>query len=124
MSIAEMELGNNRAVVAPRVTCGNEEGRLVDRVESMLRRGMRGTFNLCGPAGSGKTTALRELARAFADRVELRVVDERASTQTNWPSRELVIFASTQPSLCNGGMRLSPSDPDDLIEDIAARLRG
>jgi len=38
MSIAEMELGNSRAVVAPRVTCGHEEGRLVDRVESMLRR--------------------------------------------------------------------------------------
>ena len=48
MSIAEMELDNNRAVVAPRVKFGEhvEEARLVDRVEMMLRRGKSGEYNL------------------------------------------------------------------------------
>jgi uncharacterized protein YjbI with pentapeptide repeats len=124
MSIAEMELDNGRAVVAPRVRSGNEEGRLIDRVEAMLRKGMRGTFNLCGPAGSGKTTALRELTRVFSDRRELRVIDERHAVQTTWPTEQLVIFASTQPSLGRGRMELACWGRDEWIEYMLARWRG
>src|SRR5580765_365301 len=122
MSIAEMELGNNRAVVAPRVMCAGEEGRLVDRVEIMLRKGIRGTFRLYGPGGCGKTTALRELARAFADYEELKVVDEDSRTETEWPARQLVIFAAQEP-IGKYGMELVPWGRDEWIEYTLGRWR-
>src|SRR5712675_373763 len=93
MSIAEMELGHSRAVVAPRVRCGSEEGRLVDRVEVALRRGICAEYNLCGPRGCGKTTAIGELARVFANDDRLKLVDDCLTIKSGTRTK-LVIFTS------------------------------
>src|SRR5437879_3852829 len=122
MSIAEMKLGNNRAVVAPRVRSGehSEPMRLVDWVEMMLKRGMRGWFVLHGGPGSGKTTALRELAERFADCQELKLVDEGRGAQGCLPPQALVIFASEQPAP-KSGMQLAGWSRDEWIEYMLCR---
>ena len=117
MSIAEMELGHNRAVVVPRVMSAEGEERLVDRVEKLLGIGLRGPIGLYGPAGSGKTTALRELSLAFAGREELKVLDEHSRPETKWPTRQLVISA-TQVSVGKCGLELAPWGRDEWIEYV------
>src|SRR5213078_3443176 len=127
MSIAELELDDRRAVVAPRVLVGQsadsvwlvehvemklgreatkqyksafqesaEEGRLVDRVEMMLRRGVTGEFNLYGAGGCGKSTAIAELARAFADEDRLKLVDEWHVIKPETRRTRLMIFTTDQ----------------------------
>src|SRR2546430_11880830 len=123
MSIAEMELGNNRAVVAPRVRCGNEEGRLVDRVEMTIRRGIRAEYNLCGPPGCGKTTAIGELARVFADDDRLKLVDDCLTVKSATRRTKLVIFTSREPTSASV-MELTPWGKDEWIEYMLARWRG
>src|SRR2546430_5050702 len=123
MSIAEMELGNNRAVVAPRVRCGNEEGRLVDRVEMTIRRGIRAEYNLCGPPGCGKTTAIGELARVFADDDRLKLVDDCLTVKSATRRTKLVIFTSRDTSSASA-MELASWGKDEWIEYMLARWRG
>ncbi|HEV8291536.1 MAG TPA: pentapeptide repeat-containing protein, partial [Tepidisphaeraceae bacterium] len=123
MSIAEMELGNKRAVVAPRVRCGNEEGRLVDRVEMMLRRGTSGEYNLRGPAGCGKSTAIGELARVFGDEDRLKLVDDCRTIKGETRRTKLAIFTSRERTNA-AAMELAPWGRDEWIEYTLGRWRG
>ncbi|HEV8379888.1 MAG TPA: pentapeptide repeat-containing protein [Tepidisphaeraceae bacterium] len=125
MSIAEMELRNNRAVVAPRVRCEDhcEEVRLVDRVEMMLRRGIGGEYDLYGSSGCGKTTAIRELARAFADDDRLKLVDDCLTVKSETRATKLVIFTS-RVRAGPMAMELMPWTRDEWIEYMLARWRG
>src|SRR4051812_14093323 len=155
MSIAEKELGERRAVVAPRVLVGQsadhawlvehvemklgraatklyktafedsaDEGRLVDRVEMMLRRGIGGEFNLFGAAGCGKSTAIAELARAFADEDRLKLVDEGQVVKPETRRTKLTIFATGKRALVSSAMELAPWRRDEWIEYLLARWRG
>src|SRR5437867_2253254 len=124
MSIAEMELGNNRAVVAPRVRFGEqvEEVRLVHRVEMTLRRGTSGEYNLCGPAGCGKTTAIGELARVFAADDRLKLVDDCLTVKAGTRRTKLVIFTSRQ-RISAAAMELAPWGRDEWIEYLLGRWK-
>src|SRR6267142_529412 len=125
MSIAEMERSKNWAVVAPRVRVGEnvEEVRLVDRVELMLRRGIGGEYNLCGPAGCGKTTAMGEMARVFGDDDRLKLVDDCHTVKAETRRTKLVIFTSRQRAIA-AAMELAPWGRDEWIEYMLGRWRG
>jgi uncharacterized protein YjbI with pentapeptide repeats len=125
MSIAEMELGNGRAVVAPRVRLGDgrDQVRLVDWVQTMLSRGIRGEFDLYGMPGSGKSTAMRELACAFCDDDRVSLFDGAEAIKPQTRATELLIYSSDL-RVAEMRLELATWGRDDWIEYMLARWRG
>ena len=131
MSIAQVQQSDHFAVVAPRVRC-RENGeffrlvddfvRLVDHVEKALRLGMTSQYCLYGPAGSGKSTALRELYRAFPDDDRLKLVDDCLTVKIG--EGNLVVFTATKYTGDAIRMELAPWGRDEWIEYMLARWRG
>jgi uncharacterized protein YjbI with pentapeptide repeats len=72
------ELVPERAAVRPRVILPErgESMRLEDEVLDFAQRGDRGAIRIDGPAGSGKTTALRHLAAVLPRELAVCVLDE------------------------------------------------
>jgi uncharacterized protein YjbI with pentapeptide repeats len=130
MSIAQLQPSGQFAVVAPRVRF-RENGeffrfvdefvRHVDHVEKALRRGMIGEYCLFGPAGSGKSTALRELYRTFPDDDRVKLVDDCLTVKSG--AGKLVIFTTTKYT-SGVRMELAPWSRDEWIEYMLARWRG
>jgi len=120
-----MELSNNRGMVAPRVGLGEagEQVRLVDWVRTMLRRGVEGEYDLYGLPGSGKTTAMHQLERAFWNDDRLSLYDGNESIKPQTRATKLLIYSS---DLRAAEMRLELATwgRDDWIEYLLARWRG
>lgn len=71
-------IGPVKAPVAPRVRILGQTATLPleERIRGLLDRQPSGLVNVIGPAGSGKTTALRHLAAAFGTDPRLRLADD------------------------------------------------
>src|SRR5687768_6653942 len=85
------------APVAPRVrpVGGGEVFRLEERALRLIRSDARGLVNVCGPAGSGKTTALRHLAAVLPDDADVYFVDTGGPPKQL--TRRLTFFTSLRP---------------------------
>src|SRR5438046_10397307 len=119
----QMDLERSAIGVAPRITRveGGERVRWIDQVDRMLTQGIRGAFNLSGPAGCGKTTALRELAAAFSDQ-HLKLLDE-GKKPTARESREGLLIFATEQRTSDAAMGLAPWTRDEWIEYMLAHRR-
>jgi uncharacterized protein YjbI with pentapeptide repeats/energy-coupling factor transporter ATP-binding protein EcfA2 len=86
------------AAVRPRVvSAGGEALLLEDEVRRLLAAGTRGVVALLGPAGSGKTTALRHLAAVLPPDAPVTLLD--GPDYARWapdPGR-LVVYAPASP---------------------------
>src|SRR5258705_5563978 len=103
----QMDLEQSTTGVATRVMRPDapEPVRLLDQVDRMLTQGVTGAFNLYGPAGCGKTTALRELAAAFSDQ-QLKLLDGRKPTERE--SRQSLLIFATEERTGAAAMGLAP----------------
>src|SRR6267143_2901139 len=116
----QMDLEQSTTGVATRVMRPDspEPVRLLDQVDRMLTQGIKGAFNLYGPAGCGKTTALRQLAAAFSDR-HLKLLDE-GKKPTARETRETLLIFATEQRTGDAAMGLAPWTRDEWIEYMLA----
>jgi uncharacterized protein YjbI with pentapeptide repeats len=116
-----------RAPVRPRVSAhqGSELLLLEDEILALAGRGARGLVYVLGPAGSGKTTALRHLATVLPARagVVLSDEDDPASAEALHASSGcLVVCAAAMPHRLPflTAYHLAPWGKDELIEYLLA----
>lgn len=122
------------APVCPRVISADGERRpLEDVIENLVSKGDATSVVVWGPAGSGKTTALRHLAEVFASRPEwqerIRFVDTAGSlTMPSKPEKRPAQFtiAAARAFLVGSNQRLTlaPWGRDELIEYSLAKYPG
>jgi uncharacterized protein YjbI with pentapeptide repeats len=110
-----------RAPVRPRVITPSSSVALPleDEVQALLDAGVRGIVHLVGPPGSGKSTALQDLAARVPPDAPLELKDEAAATmQAHTQANHLVVIAATAAPERLGGpiFRLAPWGKDDVIE--------
>src|SRR5262249_32643394 len=88
-----------RALVKPRVLCpaSGEALPLEDEVRALLETGARGVVAITGPAGAGKTTALRHLAAVFPATDRLKFLNGPFILSLPQLSHSLVICAGHVP---------------------------
>ena len=94
---AHPPLGPRRAPVVPRVRArsGGEVLPLHERVDLFLDSCTCGVINVCGPRGSGKSTALAHLALKFNDHPRLRLFDGGGYERVeNAGHNHVVVYAS------------------------------
>lgn len=130
-----------RAVVVPRArlqldTFADTAGEALpveQRIMSLLRRSQRGLVTLCGPPGSGKTTALRHLAAVLPPDAPVGLIDGVAGLLARSPvaghsraRQELLVVVTpdtSKDSTCIARLQMVPWGEDDLIEYLLARHR-
>jgi uncharacterized protein YjbI with pentapeptide repeats/energy-coupling factor transporter ATP-binding protein EcfA2 len=110
-----------KAAVRPRVVdVFNDESMLLeDRIRDLLAGEYVGRVLICGPAGSGKTTALRHLAAVLPSEVGITLLDEPNLVQVAKASAgALQVIAAPYGCPWQGehNYRLAPWNRDDLIE--------
>src|SRR5262249_17948177 len=88
-----------RAPVKPRVLCpaSGEALPLEDEVRALLEAGARGVVEITGPAGAGKTTALRHLAAVLPSSAPLMFLDGPFLPSSADLSTRLVLSAGHLP---------------------------
>ncbi|MCK6445609.1 MAG: pentapeptide repeat-containing protein [Planctomycetes bacterium] len=115
-------------IVRPRVFVKGREtlgtSLLEDVVRGWLDEGVRGAAYLCGPPGSGKSTALTSLRAAFDGDVRLVLRDEDGPTLTVKPL-DLVLHATerTEEQVEGPVLTLAGWQLDDCIEYALAAHR-
>jgi uncharacterized protein YjbI with pentapeptide repeats len=112
-----------RAPVRPRVLCpqSGEALPLEDEVRALIEARARGMIQITGPAGSGKTTALRHLAAVlFPGAVTL--IDDSPLTTVKSLSSGLVVYATREPrpQPYLAVYRMAPWGEDEWIEYLLA----
>jgi uncharacterized protein YjbI with pentapeptide repeats/energy-coupling factor transporter ATP-binding protein EcfA2 len=116
-----------RALVRPRVRAGAGGHTLLleEEVARLLESGARGLVALVGPAGAGKTTALRHLAAVLPPDPHLLLLDDPDGPAAMTAPVRLVVYAarSEQPIPHLASYRLADWGPDDLIEYLLAAHR-
>ncbi|MBL8899190.1 MAG: pentapeptide repeat-containing protein [Planctomycetes bacterium] len=87
-----------RAAVRPRVRKHGSALALLleEEIAELLRSGARHEVRLCGPRGSGKSTALRHLAALFPDEPRLVLIDDGEPWMTPPASEPLVVVRTTR----------------------------
>jgi uncharacterized protein YjbI with pentapeptide repeats/energy-coupling factor transporter ATP-binding protein EcfA2 len=111
-----------RAPVKPRVLSpGGEALPLEDEVRSFLDVHRTGIIHLTGPAGSGKTTALRHLAAVLPPNAAM-FLDEGPPGKVSDSAGPLVIYASRNawPGKCLASYVMAPWAEDECIEYLLA----
>jgi uncharacterized protein YjbI with pentapeptide repeats len=117
------------ALVKPRVVPpqGGEAVPLEDAIRPFIEAGRRGVIGIHGPAGSGKTTALRHLATVLPLTPHIQLMDD---PPINWPlggsTGDLIIYASERrdPSPAHlADFDLARWGQDELIEYLLAAHR-
>jgi uncharacterized protein YjbI with pentapeptide repeats len=120
-----MLLEPQRAAVKPRVlaTASGAALPLEDEIRQLPEAGKKGAVQLLGPAGSGKTTALRHLAAVLPTDGALILLDEPRIEQVfdALPER-LVVFTATTPEVIPEAtsLALAPWGRDELLEYLLA----
>ncbi|MBI3829877.1 MAG: pentapeptide repeat-containing protein [Planctomycetes bacterium] len=117
-----------RAPVKPRTYIPELKGcvSIEDEVLSLVRQGRTGLVAITGPAGSGKTTALRHLAYVLQD--EAGIYFDSLSDHDELLHRaasELVVYGnqSPYPRIHMAKFTLAPWSSDDFIEYLLAEHR-
>lgn len=113
------------ATVRPRVFRGTsaEARPLEQSIHDLLASGVRGVVRLAGPAGSGKTTALRHLAAVLPPAAPVLLLDEDEPTPVLGDEPEQLVL---QAEVSSSGVprsrvcRLARWTDDDLIEYLLA----
>lgn len=125
-----MEILPERAVVRPRVLLRNGEHStlLEDEILPLVESGACGAIAVCGPPGSGRTTALRHLAAVLPTTAGIRLADDPAAGALVSPPRDrLIVYAAYQPRLASAShlaeLTLAPWTHDDCIEYLLATNR-
>lgn len=117
-----------KAIVRPRVL-DPDIGivPLETEVESLCRKAEAGAIAICGPAGSGKTTALQHMAQTLDESFKrILFLDEPSGDELLEASQDyLVLYASQRPQKIEhlGVLHLASWSNDDLIEYLLARFR-
>jgi uncharacterized protein YjbI with pentapeptide repeats len=113
-----------RAPVRPRIVSpvSGETLPLEEEVRQLLAAGSGGLVALVGPAGTGKTTALRHLAAVLPSGADVLLLDERDVATEPCTERQLVIRATQAVSGDTPRVvyRMAPWSADDLIEYLLA----
>jgi uncharacterized protein YjbI with pentapeptide repeats len=117
-----------RAPVRPRVlSSGGDTLLLEDEVRGLLEGGARGAVAVLGPAGAGKTMAVRHLAAVLGPHPRLALLDEPTEKEIDEVQPAgLVVYAAGELRLGAGHLatyRLAPWEPDDWIEYLLALHR-
>jgi uncharacterized protein YjbI with pentapeptide repeats len=117
-----------RASVKPRVFVpeSGEVLPLEDELQVLVAAGTRGSVQLLGPPGSGKTMALQHLAAVLPTSPRALFLDEPDPAEISWAAeKQLVIFAasSPQPGPHRVTYSLAPWGRDELIEYLLAAHR-
>jgi uncharacterized protein YjbI with pentapeptide repeats len=112
-----------RAPVKPRVLCpaSGEALPLEDEVRALLEAGARGVVEITGPAGAGKTTALRHLAAVLPSSARVKFVDGPLVSSAGF-ARDLVICAGDLPPGISraASYRLAGWHEDEWLEYLLA----
>lgn len=110
-------------IVRPRVFVRGEEQRGTLLLEDVVRRWLdedrRGVAYLCGPPGSGKTTALESLREVFATDARLVLRDEDRSGPRIAPGSAVLVLEATARSateVVGSAATLTGWQLDDCIE--------
>jgi uncharacterized protein YjbI with pentapeptide repeats len=116
-----------RAIVRPRVNLVTGGELLLDEaMREFIDAGSAGPIALVGPAGSGKSTALRHLAATLPPGADLTLIDADVADGAAFsfpPGGGVVVYAAAVPEKVRHLVvyRLAPWGPDDLIEYLLAR---
>jgi uncharacterized protein YjbI with pentapeptide repeats len=118
-----------RAIVRPRVNLATGGELLLDEaVREFIDAEAAGPIALVGPAGSGKSTALRHLAATIPPGADLILIDADHAEGTEFsfpPGNRIAVYAAAKPEKIRhlAVYRLAPWGPDDVIEYLLARHR-
>jgi len=118
-----------QAAVRPRVISPDtgESIAMDDVIAGLIEAGARGTAEIWGPDGSGKTTALEHLAAAFGPAEHVVLLDQPDAFEVQSQAAvALVVFTSNRPraSLADRSYALAPWTDDDIIEYLLAMHAG
>jgi uncharacterized protein YjbI with pentapeptide repeats len=95
---------------------------LEDFVCSTAAQSSRGLIHLDGPAGAGKTTALRHLAATVLPHFPVLFLDDPDPTEASLRGQQtLVVYTRVVPLSDGVSRKIAPWDDDDLIEYLLAR---
>jgi uncharacterized protein YjbI with pentapeptide repeats len=115
-----------RAPVRPRVLCpqSGEALPLEDEVRALIEARARGLIQITGPAGSGKTTALRHLAAVLFPGA-VTFIDDSPRATVKSLSSSLVVYATREPrpEPYLAVYRMAPWGEDEWIEYLLAAHR-
>jgi uncharacterized protein YjbI with pentapeptide repeats len=113
------------APVKPRVLSPvtGEALPLADEIHPFLEAGARGSIQLLGPPGSGKTTALQHLAAVLPPEAGVVLLDDPTGGEVlEYGAERLVVFAaaSPQPGPHLATLQMAPWGDDERIEYLMA----
>src|SRR5262245_18272822 len=113
-----------RAIIIPRArsTDSLEVMPIESRTRGIIQSGAYGLLTICGPTGSGKTTAIQHLAAVLPPDSDIRFVDDGHIPRRG--TERITFFTSSAPD--HGflaSLQMALWTDDDLIEYLLATHR-
>ncbi|HEX5244103.1 MAG TPA: hypothetical protein VFW23_12635, partial [Tepidisphaeraceae bacterium] len=112
-----------RATVLPRVCreVGGAALPLEHHVRQLLDAGARGIVGLCGPPGSGKSTALAHVAAVLPSAAPVSFIDGRVAPRALSPDRLVLQASCDVPDSCDlcALFDMAPWTEDDCVQYLA-----